>query len=95
MSASSSIVADRSLAPEGHRKIRWVEQHAPVLNAAFERYLNDGTLRGQNVAVCVPLEAKTAYRSSARTYSNMWVLRLDNSGQARQFTEWWMEHPKK
>ena len=61
MSASSSIVADRSLAPEGHRKIRWVEQHAPVLNAAFERYLNDGTLRGQNVAVCVPLEAKTAY----------------------------------
>ena len=61
MSASASIVADRSLAPEGHRKIRWVEQHAPVMNAAFERYLNDGTLRGQNVAVCVPLEAKTAY----------------------------------
>jgi uncharacterized protein (TIGR02246 family) len=41
------------------------------------------------------IEATTAYGSSARTYSNMWVLRLDNSGQARQFTEWWMEHPKK
>jgi len=61
VSATSSVVADRRLAPEGHRKIRWVAQHAPVLNAAFERYLNDGTLRGQNVAVCVPLEAKTAY----------------------------------
>jgi adenosylhomocysteinase len=61
VTASSSIVADRSLAPEGHRKIRWVEQHAPVLNAAFERYLCDGMLRGVNVAVCVPLEAKTAY----------------------------------
>jgi uncharacterized protein (TIGR02246 family) len=29
------------------------------------------------------------------TYSNLWILRLDNSGQARQFTEWWMKHPKK
>ena len=39
------------------------------------------------------IEATTVYRSPARTYSNMWVLRLDNAGQARQFTEWWMEHP--
>lgn len=41
------------------------------------------------------IEARTAYREPPRIYSNMWVLRLDNSGQARQFTEWWMEHPKK
>ncbi|HEY3170410.1 MAG TPA: adenosylhomocysteinase, partial [Thermoanaerobaculia bacterium] len=61
MSASSSVVADFRLAPEGARKIRWVAQHAPVLNAAFESRLCDGTLRGVNVAVCVPLEAKTAY----------------------------------
>jgi SnoaL-like protein len=39
------------------------------------------------------IEATTLYRSPARTYSNMWVLRLDIAGQARQFTEWWMEHP--
>jgi uncharacterized protein (TIGR02246 family) len=39
------------------------------------------------------IEATTVYRSPPRTYSNMWVLRLDNAGQARQFTEWWMEHP--
>ena len=61
MSSSPSIVADFALAPEGARKIRWVAQHAPVLNAAFERRLCDGLLRGVNVAVCVPLEAKTAY----------------------------------
>ena len=61
MSASPSIVADFALAPEGAKKIRWVAQHAPVLNAAFERHLCDGSLRGVNVAVCVPLEAKTAY----------------------------------
>lgn len=59
----SSIIADPALAPDGRRKIAWVAQHAPVLNAVFERYLNDGTLRGVNVAVCVPLEAKTAYLS--------------------------------
>lgn len=61
MSASTSIVADFSLAPEGAKKIAWVAQHAPVLNVAFERKLCDGSLRGVNVAVCVPLEAKTAY----------------------------------
>ena len=41
------------------------------------------------------IEATTVYSApEARTYSNMWVLRLDNHGQARQFTEWWMEHPR-
>jgi hypothetical protein len=41
------------------------------------------------------IEATTVYREPSRTYSNMWVLRLDNLGQARQFTEWWMKHPEK
>jgi adenosylhomocysteinase len=63
LSSFTSIVADPKLAPEGARKIRWVAQHAPVLNLAFERRLCDGTLSGVNVAVCVPLEAKTAYLS--------------------------------
>ncbi len=39
------------------------------------------------------IEATTTYPDD--TYSNLWVLRLDNLGQARQFTEWWMKHPKK
>src|SRR3989338_3642269 len=58
-----SIVKDPALAPEGQRKIRWVEQHAPVLNAIFKKYLADGTLRDVPVGVCIPLEAKTAYLS--------------------------------
>ena len=37
------------------------------------------------------IEAKTVYPDA--TYSNLWVLRLDNLGQARQFTEWWMKQP--
>jgi len=57
----NSILKDPALAPDGRRKIRWVEQHAPVLNAIFKKYLSDGTLRGRPVAVCIPLEAKTAY----------------------------------
>ena len=28
------------------------------------------------------------------TYSNLWVIRLDDDGRAREFTEWWMEQPK-
>jgi uncharacterized protein (TIGR02246 family) len=38
------------------------------------------------------IEATTHYPDD--TYSNLWVLRLDNLGQARQFTEWWMKHPR-
>src|ERR687886_2366042 len=56
-----SIVKDRTLAPEGHRKIAWVAQHAPVLNAIFEERLSDGSLEGRTVAMTIHLEAKTAY----------------------------------
>ena len=59
--ANESIVKDPRLAPEGLRKIRWVAQHSPVLNAISAKQLSDGTLRGLSIAVCVPLEAKTAY----------------------------------
>ncbi|XVU24529.1 nuclear transport factor 2 family protein [Actinoplanes sp. CA-054009] len=38
------------------------------------------------------IEATTTYPNDV--YSNLWVLRLDNLGQARQFTEWWMKHPR-
>jgi adenosylhomocysteinase len=56
-----SIVKDPALAPEGHRKIDWVAQHAPVLNALFEERLSDGSLGGRRVAMTIHLEAKTAY----------------------------------
>jgi adenosylhomocysteinase len=56
-----SIVKDPTLAPEGHRKIDWVAQHAPVLNAIFEERLSDGSLEDCKVAMTIHLEAKTAY----------------------------------
>ena len=56
-----SIVKDPALAPEGRRKIDWVAQHAPVLNAIFEERLSDGSLNGRKIAMTIHLEAKTAY----------------------------------
>jgi ketosteroid isomerase-like protein len=38
------------------------------------------------------IEGETIYPTIR--YSNLWVLRLDASGQARQFTEWWMDQSK-
>ncbi|WP_067507903.1 nuclear transport factor 2 family protein [Actinoplanes sp. TFC3] len=41
------------------------------------------------------IEAKTTYTEpKAAVYRNLWVLRLDDVGQARQFTEWWMAEPE-
>jgi uncharacterized protein (TIGR02246 family) len=39
------------------------------------------------------IEATTTYVKKRQTFSCLWVLRLDQHGQARQFTEWWMQHP--
>jgi len=39
------------------------------------------------------IEGETVYAKVR--YSNLWVLRLDHLGQARQFTEWWMDQSKK
>jgi uncharacterized protein (TIGR02246 family) len=39
------------------------------------------------------IEARTTYPED-REFRNLWVLRLDHTGQARQFTEWWMEVPR-
>jgi adenosylhomocysteinase len=54
-----SRIADSTLAPAGHRRIDWAQQHMPVLHSLGER-LNGGALRGRRVAVVVHLEAKTA-----------------------------------
>ncbi|MET1088745.1 MAG: nuclear transport factor 2 family protein [Arthrobacter sp.] len=33
----------------------------------------------------------TVYSGSRTTYDNLWVIRLDSSGRASAFTEWFME----
>jgi adenosylhomocysteinase len=56
-----SVIKDPTLAPDGHKKIDWVAQHAPVLNAIAKQQLADGSLRGKKIAMTIHLEAKTAY----------------------------------
>jgi adenosylhomocysteinase len=56
-----SMIRDPALAPEGHRKIEWVAQHSPVLNALSKDQLAGDTLKGHKVAMTIHLEAKTAY----------------------------------
>ncbi len=58
---SDSVIKDPALAPDGHKKIDWVAQHAPVLNAIAKEQLADGSLRGKKIAMTIHLEAKTAY----------------------------------
>ena len=56
-----SVIKDPALAPEGHRKIDWVAQYSPVLNAISKSKLADETLQGRKIAMTIHLEAKTAY----------------------------------
>ncbi|WP_139489962.1 adenosylhomocysteinase [Brevibacillus dissolubilis] len=58
---TDSIVADMSLAPNGHLKIDWVREHMPVLNRIRERFEKEKPFAGLKVAICLHLEAKTAY----------------------------------
>ncbi len=39
------------------------------------------------------VQGTTTYRDPPRTYSNLWVIRLDAEGHCTEFTEWWMQHP--
>ena len=39
------------------------------------------------------VQGETVYRAPPRTYSNLWVIRLDGEGRCSEFTEWWMQHP--
>jgi len=56
-----SIVADMSLANDGHLKIDWVKQHMPVLNRIREQFEKDQPFKGLKVTIALHLEAKTAY----------------------------------
>jgi ketosteroid isomerase-like protein len=65
----------------------WIERQDPPGSTTFEWH---PLIVTEDLAI---IEATTGYPD--RAYSNLWVLRLDGSGQARQFTEWWMRHPER
>ncbi|MGD9900016.1 MAG: adenosylhomocysteinase [Calditrichaceae bacterium] len=54
-------VADIKLAPEGQKKIDWVARSMKVLNRLHDKFAGDGVFKGKKVALCIHLEAKTAY----------------------------------
>jgi adenosylhomocysteinase len=60
-SANPSIIANPDLAPQGRLKIDWVRAHMPVLGSIRERFAKELPFRGLKVAICLHLEAKTAY----------------------------------
>jgi adenosylhomocysteinase len=55
------LVRDIKLASQGHLKIDWVQEHMPVLNKIRQEFEADLPFKGKKVAICMHLEAKTAY----------------------------------
>jgi ketosteroid isomerase-like protein len=37
------------------------------------------------------IQGTTIYKEPLRTYSNLWVIRMEGE-RCKEFTEWWMEH---
>lgn len=58
-----STIRDLALAPQGQRKIDWVNAHMPVLNYLRQEFDRDQPFKGKKVVICLHLEAKTAYLS--------------------------------
>lgn len=56
-----SMLRDRNLAPEGLLKIQWVKEHMPVLRELEKALAEAETFKNKNIAICLHLEAKTAY----------------------------------
>jgi adenosylhomocysteinase len=56
-----NIVAHPELAPEGQRKIEWVRRNMPILRQLQEQFAAERPFAGKRIAVCIHLEAKTAY----------------------------------
>ncbi|HET6532784.1 MAG TPA: nuclear transport factor 2 family protein [Actinoplanes sp.] len=65
---------------------RWLDRRDEPGSWTFEWHLLAVT---DDVAV---IQGETVYPTIR--YSNLWVLRLDGSGRAREFTEWWMDQSK-
>jgi adenosylhomocysteinase len=56
-----NIVAAPALAAEGQRKIEWVRRNMPILRQLEAQFAGERPFAGKRIAVCIHLEAKTAY----------------------------------
>ncbi len=52
-------VKDMSLAPEGKKKIEWVQRHMPVLEHIKKEFQEEQPFKGITIASCLHLEPKT------------------------------------
>ena len=48
-------------APSGHKKIRWVKEHMPLLSSMEEEFSKTRPFDGVKIALSIHMEAKTAY----------------------------------
>lgn len=60
-----SSIRNAEKAPEGHRRIDWVSRHMPVLNKIIDQNSGEKPFKGIKMAVCIHLEAKSAYMAKA------------------------------
>jgi adenosylhomocysteinase len=56
-----SMIRDPGLAPEGLQKIAWAREHMPILKELEKELQENKPFEGLHIAVCIHLEAKTAY----------------------------------
>jgi adenosylhomocysteinase len=59
-----NVVAAPELAPEGRLKIEWVRRNMPILRRLEELFAAERPFRDKRIALCIHLEAKTAYLAS-------------------------------
>jgi adenosylhomocysteinase len=57
---AQSVIADRSLAPDGQARIEWAAAQMPVLRSIGERFGRERTLTGVRVGACLHVTAETA-----------------------------------
>ena len=55
------MIRSPELAPQGQKKIAWAARHMPVLSSLAEKYASRRPFAGLKMALCIHLEAKTAY----------------------------------
>jgi len=68
-------VQDITQAPLGQTKIDWVAKWMKVVNQMAERFASDGVFNGIDIAICIHLEAKTAYLAQTlhRLGARVWI----------------------
>ena len=55
------MVRSPQLAPQGKLKIDWVREHMPILAEIRQEFSRTKPFTGMKIAICLHLEAKTAY----------------------------------